>query len=386
MKSVKFLVFLLVGLSHLSLSAKLSAQPDIYFAEPQKDWGLVLWQDTLVHTFVGIYAKDAAAPSVHISHIETDCACALAQFENRPYAAGDSIKITVFFMPYQIQPFIKAFEVKFSNGKTQKLLLKGTLTQEKALADYFPYAKGSLKSRTKLFNFGLINTKQPVTKRFELYNPTQEDFIFTDQIIAPKHIQVQFDSTHIIKAGQVGGIYLTYDAAAKNDFAYVEDYITLQVLKKDPNASTLVLPKNKKDNPNVENLKLLVVATIEEYFPPIIEEMQLPSPKLEIKEGEKINIGSLSYRRALNDTLIATFTLQNTGEKALLIRKILPAYGAEIITPAAQLKKIAPQKELLLQVRFLPLEETGKQTRTLTLICNDPKQPKIILKIEANFY
>ncbi|WP_035758321.1 DUF1573 domain-containing protein [Hugenholtzia roseola] len=383
--NIKLFFVLLLGFA-LLLKGQVYAQNGVYFAEPQKDWGEVLWQDTLVHTFVGVYAKDAAATSLHISQIETDCACTLAQFENRPYAAGDSIKITVLFLPYQLQPFIKVFEVKFSNGTSQKLLLKGNLTQEKATADYFPYTKGLLKSRTKLFNFGLINTKQPLTKRFELYNPTDQDLIFTDQIDAPKHIQVQFDSTHIIKAGQVGGIYLTYDAAAKNDFAYVEDYITLQIIKKDPNASPLILPKNKKELPNAESLKLLIVATIEEYFPPIIEEMQLSYPQLEIKEGEKVNIGSFSYRKALNDTLIATFTLKNIGQKPLLIRKILPAYGAEILTPAAQLKKIAPQKEVLLQIRFLPLEGTGKQTRTLTLICNDPRQPKIILKVEANFY
>jgi hypothetical protein len=76
-----------------------------------------------------------------------------------------------------------------------------------------------------------------------------------------------------------------------------------------------------------------------------------------------------------------SFVIKNNGEGNLIIRKVKASCGCT----AADLKKseVKPGEETTLDVKFDSSGTHGKQIKTITVICNDPAAPKVLLTIAA---
>jgi hypothetical protein len=209
--------------------------------------------------------------------------------------------------------------------------------------------------------------KIPITKKFEFYNSSKEDFVFTGKMEMSEHLQVRFDSTHILKSGETSAIYVIYDPILKKDFGYVED------------AVTLFGEQNKK----IAKLTFKVTANVEEYFPKLNAEMLEAHPELKI-EDDYINLGS-HYLKNLEgkDSLEATFVLKNTSNMPLKVHRIIEGYGCKLITEKAEWNEIAPHSNAIVKVIFQSPEDKGTYIRSLTVICNDPRKPIRTMKIQA---
>ena len=228
------------------------------FEETEFDFGKIEFQDTLVHRF---YFKNNSEDKIKIVDISTDCACSFSNKNtDKNIEKEEHSFIELIFLPYSYGNFVKVFTVKTDKAGTQTLMLKGELRPILDKERDFKYTlekTPNIQTRTKYLHFGNVLNKIPITKKFEFYNSSEEDFVFTGKMEIPEYLQVRFDSTHILKAGQTSAIYVIYDPLLKNDFGYVEDFVTLF----------------GEQNKEASKLEFKVTANVEEYFPTLNAEI-----------------------------------------------------------------------------------------------------------------
>jgi len=338
------------------------------FEETEFDFGKIEFQDTLTHRF---YFKNTSEDEIQILDTSTDCACTFSSKNTgKSISKDERTFIELVFLPYNYGNFAKVFTVKTDKAGTQTLMLKGELQPILDKERDFKYAlekMPKIRTRTKYLHFGNVLNKMTITKKFEFYNSSKEDFVFTGKMETPKYLQIRFDSTHILKSGETSAIYVIYDPVLKNDFGYVEDVVTL------------FGEQNKKTS----TLEFKVTANVEEYFPTLDAEMLETYPKLKI-EDDYINLGS-HYLKNLEgkDSLEATFVLKNTSNMPLRVHRIIEGYGCKLITEKAEWNEIAPHNNAIVKVVFQTPKDKGTYIRSLTVICNDPRKPIRTMKIQA---
>ncbi|WP_338814968.1 DUF1573 domain-containing protein [Bernardetia sp. Wsw4-3y2] len=357
------------SLAFILFSTELLAQNStLDFEETEFDFGKIEFQDTLTHRF---YFTNNSENEIKILDISTDCACSFSnQNSNRSIEKDERSFIELVFLPYNYGNFVKVFTVKTDNAGTQTLMLKGELQPVLDKDRDFKYKlekTPQIRTRTKYLHFGNMLNKVPMTKKFEFYNSSKEDFVFTGKMEMPKHLQVRFDSTHILKAGETSAIYVIYDPLLKNDFGYLEDIVLL------------FGEQNKK----TIKLEFKVTANVEEYFPSLNIEMLEAYPELKI-EDDYINLGS-HYLKNLEgkDSLEATFVLKNESNMPLRIHKIIEGYGCKLLTEKSEWNEVAPHSNAIVKIIFQTPEDRGTYIRSLTVICNDPRKPIRTMKIQA---
>ncbi|WP_338760610.1 DUF1573 domain-containing protein [Bernardetia sp. ABR2-2B] len=338
------------------------------FEESEFDFGKVEFQDTLTHRF---YFTNNTENEIKILDISTDCACSFSNETTKMAIQKEERSfVEVVFLPYSYGSFAKVFTIKTDKAGTQTLMLKGELQPVLNKNRDFKYTvekTPEIRTRTKYLHFGNVLNKVPMTKKFEFYNSSKEDVVFTGKMEMPNHLQVRFDSTHILKAGETSAIYVIYDPLLKNDFGYLEDIITL------------FGEQNKK----TIKLDFKVTANVEEYFPALNIEMLEAYPELKV-EDDYINLGS-HYLKNLNgkDSLEATFVLKNESNMPLKVHRIIEGYGCKLITEKSEWNQISPHSNAIVKVIFQTPEDRGTYVRSLTVICNDPRKPIRTMKIKA---
>ncbi len=351
-----------------NLSNSYAQNSTLNFEKTEFDFGKIEFQDTLVHRF---YFTNTSENEIKILDISTDCACSFSNKNTeKKIKENEKSFIELFFLPYNYGNFVKTFTIKTDKAGTQNLMLKGELQPILNKERDFKYAlinTPAIRTRTKYLHFGNVLNTISMTKKFEFYNSGTEDFVFTGKMEIPKHLQVRFDSTHILKAGETGAVYVTYDPFLKNDFGYVEDILLL------------FGEQNKKTT----KLEFKVTANVEEYFPAINAKMLETYPKL-LVENSYINLGS-HYLKKLQgkDSLEATFVLKNQSNMPLKVHKIIEGYGCKVITDKEEWNQIAPHSNAIVKVLFLSPEDRGTYIRSLTVICNDPRKPIRTMKVKA---
>ncbi|WP_375559165.1 DUF1573 domain-containing protein [Bernardetia sp. OM2101] len=362
--SISILSFIFISISTISFAQNSSLD----FEETEFDFGKIEFQDTLVHRF---YFNNSSEDEIKILEISTDCACSFSNENTETTIKKDERSfVELVFLPYNYGTFVKVFTVKTDKAGTQTLMLKGQLQPVLDKERDFKYAlekTPKIRTRTRYLHFGNLLNKVPITKKFEFYNSSKEDFIFTGKMELPNYLQVRFDSTHILKAGETSAIYVIYDPLLKNDFGYLED-------------SVLLFGEQNKKNTKLE---FKVTANIEEHFPTLDAEMLEAYPELKI-EDDYINLGS-HYLKNLEgkDSLEATFVLKNESNMPLRVHRIIEGYGCKLITEKSEWNEISPHSNAIVKVVFQSPEDKGTYIRSLTVICNDPRKPIRTMKIQA---
>jgi hypothetical protein len=75
------------------------------------------------------------------------------------------------------------------------------------------------------------------------------------------------------------------------------------------------------------------------------------------------------------------FRLTNTGKKPLIIRKIKPSCGCTAAAPSKS--ELKSGESTTIHVTFDSTGRSGKDSKSITVITNDPRQPTINLVIHG---
>jgi hypothetical protein len=223
-------------------------------------------------------------------------------------------------------------------------------------ADGYSTVIGDLKMSTNHIAFMSIKNNQIKTDTAKIMNNWGKTMTFEAKNV-PAHIKFQIPAS--LEPGKTGLIIVTYDAAKKNDFGFLQDRFNITT------NDTATPEKN-----------FIVTAQLEEYFAPMTKADSATCPRISFKES-KYDYGKVKQGEVVHKE----YEFTNTGKKELVLRKTKASCGCTASKPEKM--NLAPGETSVIKVDFNSAGKSGKQSKTITVISNDPITPTITLTISG---
>ena len=162
-----------------------------------------------------------------------------------------------------------------------------------------------------------------------------------------------------LEPNKTGIIVCTFDGSKRNDWGYFIDKIQL-------NTNDSLIPKKM----------LSVTSTVEEYFPPMTADDSASAPRIKFSE-EKFSWGKIKANEKKNHD----FIISNEGKKPLALHRA----KSNSSNTALHLEKtlLQPGENTKLSVDYDCSQQTGSDSRTITVISSDPLRPVVTLTVEC---
>ena len=334
--------------------------------------GPVLKMDVTKHYFGQIYEKDgvvkcsldfqnSGTDTLRIERLKVSAPEVTAKTDKDVFAPGDYGTLSVTFNPAKsagrTDRYINIKSNDPYNPLIQISISADVISKEKTMEDKFPDKIGNLRFSSKhLAIDGLKNTdiRKDTFRLLNVWTKPMKIAIkdppaFTTWQVVPPVIQPM----------KQGLLVVTYDAGKSGNWGLAMNAFNLQT------NDTLTPEKY-----------ITIGVNISEDFSYL---NKVPAPK---KPKVLFPVLNHDFGKMLDgDTKEYSFVVKNTGENTLIIRKVKTSCGCT----AADLKKteIKPGEETSIDVKFDSSGTHGKQLKTITVICNDPANPKILLTIAA---
>ncbi len=296
-----------------------------------------------------------------IQNVQASCGCTTPDWTKAPIAPGAKGFVKATYNPSNRPGQFNKTITVMSNAEQPSMILRiiGNVTPKpKTVADEYPRAFGELRAKGGNLSFTQIAPDETKTEVLEVINTSATDMkVEFGQV--PAHLSIKLVPA-VIKAGEKGVIQGTFDAKLKQDWGFVVDNVPVVV--------------NGVQDPNN---RLSVSATIAENF-------EKWSPK-ELTNAAVASFDNVMYNfgdAKAGDKVIHKYILTNTGKSNLLIRKVKASCGCTAVTPEKTV--VEPGQSTALEAQFDTNGKSGTQTKSITVITNDPKASTIILQLTGN--
>jgi hypothetical protein len=343
----RFLIFFVFAafLSGPSLHAQ---QAKIHFPATTYDFGnLKEEMGSVDYHFAFVNTGDS--PLV-VQSVSASCGCTTPGWTREPVMPGDSGFVAVRYNPLN-RPgtFRKSLTVNSNAQSTNvQLYITGTVTpRPKNAADRYPIKIGQLRTPYRSFNLGKITTQKPFTKYFDVYNDGNTPLKFVDKAAHATHISIRYEPMELLP-GESGHIVVTYDASQRNDLGFVTDNITLYT-----------------DEETHFEKHYRLVATIEDYFPPMSPEELALAPKLRMAKKEH-DFGSMKEGQKAEVKVM----LVNEGKTELELRKV--SSNCNCVIADIEKQRLKAGESIPMVLTFDASGRKGPQTKSVTFFSNDP--------------
>jgi hypothetical protein len=305
-----------------------------------------------------VFKNNGKTPII-ISGVETTCGCTTPDWSKMPILAGQTGYIKVQFDPKNRPgPFEKTITVKSNATPSVKnLIIKGNVNPSLVKKKYF-YNIGDLNIKTLHENLGEIKKGEIKSASIPVINYGKRALKLAINEI-PSHIDIEILPKKV-KKGRSGEIKIEYNSNNIDDWDYTIDRLFLDMNGKSP-------PKNR----------ITITAKIVEDFSGLTPEEITNAPEVRFME-KKHDFGKISTEYKVEHN----FTISNAGKSDLIIRKIRASCGCTAITP--QKTVLLPGESTQIKAIFNPENRSGTQTKSVTVITNDPKNYKTLLWIFAD--
>ncbi len=351
-----FIVFSLVAAVSVAVAQE---KPKIVFEKVAHDFG-TFKEAAGLQTTTFKFKNEGTAPLI-LSSVHASCGCTTPKWTRKPVQPNGTGEIQVTYNPKN-RPgsFNKTVTVK-SNAINASVVLriKGTVAQrEKTLAEKYPRKIGDLRVKTNYLSFARLKQNAVETKELELINDTDKPITVGLRTV-PKFLKVTIVPSTIPAKGK-GTLSVTYNAKEANTFGFSSNRIYLSLNgSKDYKAS------------------IGVSATIEEDFSGLTPEQLANAPVVSFTESS-FDFGEMKQGEKREHT----FMMTNKGKSDLIIRRVRTSCGCTAVAPAK--KVIAAGETAPLKVTFNSRGKHGRQSKSITVITNDPKNPTTVLRITSN--
>lgn len=356
---MRFLILALIVFSSFTSTLEAQQVEPISFSEKSFDFGKVKEVDgPITHEFT--FTNNSNEP-IQILNVKASCGCTTPAWTRDSIAPGNTGYIQAQYNPRN-RPgvFNKSLTITTSLGETLRLYIRGevepkVLTVEEKLRTEM----GGIRMKYPSVNLGKVYMNKPAAvEKYEIYNQTDTEIVFSDEYVAPDHIKISFEPM-TLPAKTVGNLVVTYDATIKNDYGFMNDRISFQT-----------------NEPEDKVKELTVYATIEDYFGPIPPEELSEVPRLKIENAVH------DFGRVSNDKVSKhEFVIRNTGKDDLIVKKVSP--NCTCVTGKLSTETIKPGAEANLEVIFNPEGRRGNQQKSITLYSNDPRSSAQRITIKA---
>jgi len=345
----------------LFVNSSLSAQQrtaSITFTEESFDFGKIKEADGLVtHKFS--FTNTGTVPLL-IQNAQPSCGCTTPDWTKQPVMPGAKGFVKATFDPNgRPGTFDKSITV-FSNADRPTVTLKisGSVAPKPlAVMDEYRFPMGDLKLNTSFISFGKVGPLSKMDTIIRFINAGKEP-LNIKLLNIPVSLKASF-KPEVIKPSQKGEIYIVYDASKKNDWGFLFDYVTFTL--------------NGKQDPAY---KITVAAEITEDFSKLTPKQLENAPKIKF-ENTNFNFGTIKEgQKSTYD-----FNFKNEGKSELILRKVVPSCGCTTTTPKDM--KVKPGGSSTIHVVFDSSGKKGSQSKTITIITNDPQTSNLMLWIKG---
>lgn len=348
-------VLALMGISIATFAQK----PTIIFNELEYDFGTFKESDgnqTTTFTFT----NKGDVPLI-LNNVRASCGCTTPKWTRKPVAPGKTGEIQVSYNPKNRPGGFNKSVMVSSNAEngTTVLRIKGRVKEgEKTLAELYPRKIGKLRVKTNHVSFSQMKENDRETKELEVVNDTDKPIEIGFRRV-PDHLEVTAEPKNIPAKGK-GKLKIIYDAKKANTYGFTSNRIYLSI-----------------DGSNDYRASVGVSATIEEDFSHLTADELASAPVVNFSEM-KYDFGEMRQGEKKDHT----FMLSNEGKSDLIIRNIRSSCGCTAVAPG---KKVIPPGETApVKVTFNSRGKRGRQSKSITVITNDPKTPTNRLRISCN--
>jgi hypothetical protein len=306
------------------------------------------------------FQNTGTAPLI-LSNVRASCGCTTPKWTREPVAPNGTGEIQVSYNPANRPGAFNKSVTVSSNAEnsTVVLTISGQVNQrEKTLAELYPRQIGDLRATTNHISFAQLKQNAIETKDLELVNITDKPITVGLQTV-PSHLKVKV-VPETIPANGKGVLTVTYNAQAANTYGFASHRIYLSL-------------NGSKDYKN----SVGVSATIEEDFSALTPEQLANAPAAAFDE-QSHDFGAMKQGEKKDHT----FMLSNTGKSDLIIRNVRSSCGCTAVAPST--KVIAAGQSAPIKVTFDSRGKRGRQSKSITVITNDPKTPTTTLRISSD--
>lgn len=357
---MKQMLRLIFALGFVVLAFSVMAQkPQIVFENLEHDFGAFKESDG-VQTTTFKFTNKGEVPLV-LTNVRASCGCTTPKWTREPVAPNGSGEIQVSYDPRNRPGAFNKTVMVSSNAEngTTVLRITGRVEErEKTLAELYPRQIGSLRVKTNHISFARIKENEVKTQELELVNDTEKPIEVGFRTV-PGHITAKVEPQTIPANGR-GKLIVTYNAKEANTYGFASHRIYLSL-----------------DGSNDYRASVGVSATIEEDFSTLSAEELANAPVAKFSESS-YDFGEMKQGEKKDHT----FNLTNEGKSELIIRNVRSSCGCTAVAPSK--KVIAPGESVPIKVTFDSRGKRGRQSKSVTVITNDPKTPTSMLRISCN--
>lgn len=356
MKRLIYFSFVLVVFTQLSVAQQRKAT--ISFKQTTHDFGKIKEVDGLVST-VFEFTNTGSAPLI-IQDVQSSCGCTTPEYSKEPVKPGEKGFVKAIYNPEGRPGQInKEITIK-SNAENSPVILKisgSVIQKEPSMEEQFRYTMGDLRLQSSHIGFGKIAPGSTATQTVNVINPGTKP-IKVNFVQVPPFLVAKI-KLEVIQPGQKAVIEITYNAAKKNDWGFLIDYLYFSL--------------NGSKNPDH---KVTITAEILEDFSKMTAAQKEKAPKISF-DDPNYEFGAVKAGTKVEHD----FTFTNKGKSDLIIRKINTTCGCTTVAPKDLV--IKPGSQSSIKAVFNTLGYRNEQTKVVTVITNDPLSSTITLWIKG---
>jgi hypothetical protein len=223
----------------------------------------------------------------------------------------------------------------------------------------YPEKRGQIRMEKRYIYMGNIDINGVHTGELKIYNSSDEEITLEPRRM-PRYLKIE--APRVLGAQEEAVIKVTFDSKERQQygrFAY-----NLVFNTNDPEAKG-----------GIFNINFSAVAV--EDFTKLTDEQRANAPKIKFEEThlkiEEVKQGELAHY---------SFKFKNEGKSDLIIRKTKASCGCTAAEP--EKKVLKPGESSSIEVDFDTKRYSGKKTKSVTIISNDPENSTTRLMLTAN--
>ncbi len=357
MKKIFLLVCIVSGAFSMAINAQ-SKTAAISFNEISFNFGSLLESGGVqTHKFE---FTNTGGEALIIQNVSTSCGCTTPEWTKQPVLPGQKGFVSAAYDPKgRPGPFEKYITVQ-SNAEpaSVKLTISGNVTPKPiTIEDEYRFAFGPIRLNMNHLSFGTVNKGKSQVKEVAMINTTDQPQTVKLQNV-PVHLAVKA-IPETLGPNQKGVIEISYNSATKDDWGFMIDRMDIYINGTTQNA-----------------YKLIVSADLQEDFTNISAADKAKAAKINFAQST-FDFGKIKQ----GESVSFEYTFTNTGKSDLLIRKVTAACGCTAVITSANM--IPAGKTGTIKTTFNSAGKVGQQNKTITVITNDPENPKVILWVKG---
>ncbi|MCF8378010.1 MAG: DUF1573 domain-containing protein [Bacteroidales bacterium] len=358
---MKKLFFILILSSFISAPHLFSQQKgaNISFDKLIHDFGEIKEADGIV-TY-NFNFTNTGNEALIIQKVNSSCGCTTPTWTRQPIGPGEKGIVSAAYNPQNRPGHFDKYITVETNSPTNSVRLQITgnvISKPVSIEDQYTFAMGGIRLKTNHLSFGTVFKGVPQTKLLEIINTS--DIVQKIELSdIPAHLKATV-LTPSLKPGETGNIKVDYLSDKQSDWDFIIDRISVSL-------------NGVKDR----TYKIVISANIQEDFSSLTTEQRNNAPIIEFS-STTFNFGKL----AQGENVEYEYPFKNNGKSDLLIRKVNASCGCTAIL--TDQKIVGPGQSASIKVSFNSAGKMGAQNKTVTVITNDPLNPRIILWIKGD--